>query len=1339
MEECVRERSRARCCLVKVWKDIQDIYEGDFSMRYDFSKMSADTFELMVRSLNERIFGIRCEQYGLGADGQREFVFEGNVKDSAGVEFRGRTIGQVKYKYITTKEDDYTWLVKAIDGELRRFRKKDAAYLPDNYLFYTNIVLTPAKDTGIKDKIEAYIRAHNDIIKHFYVRGYDEICAMLDNNRDVAISYAATILPGDLLVRALEKYEIDYFDTLKRFLFCEFEEEMYPRLEQAGSVTEKKIPIEKVCVDINVMNRQQIRSVKFAEMVFSLGNQILGYRGINLVDELKREENFVLIGGPGKGKSTISQFIAQIYRAYDLQAFGYRDKILKKFIGEFEKSYDYRIDRVRIPFKVVLREYAAWIIRREKEENQSIIQYMQERINKFAGNELPMDTLRRMLREQAWIFFFDGLDEVPESSNRQEVLRQIRRFIITELREAQCDCMIIGTTREQGYSNDFDEEKYLHMEVAELSEEDSRMYIHKLFEVMEEQTERREQYIHIMYEALEDEITGRLMKTPLQVTIIAILVKSGGRPPHERYSLFRQYYDTMVKREKQKGIVATLNDNMDWLEEIHYLVGYRLQSESEMEGNASAEISRDELKKEIRNYVEKNRDDFYETEDEDQEKETKFFMTITQRICFLNENKDGVYSFTIRSMQEYFAGTYLIKGRSDKEALKNIEMTAYKSYWRNALLFALGYIELERKSLEPEIGLLCGQMNGQDNLTRNEYTSDNLCLFGSWLAVDILIENIFRGRPQTKYIRLAAEAIGLVGCANYNKFSSITGIQKDKLVSYVKEEYEENPEGIIKAARLYLKLDENEKNDLEHEIARVRNLVTERQALAIDVNILRNGTCSIAVQYEAVDRTMAALEQGKISDFLPEQVLEEVLYSFDKEDSMELKRNIFLQCLYSGNKHLGWRDLENCLEMQCDVELMIEILKPWNRDILMHKTAKDLTKSIKIDLYDTGIAAAFLSDIQKELQNMNLIYLAEFCGFLLDPTFAKYQDLCRKAEEEEKFLAEKYQRLLKSYVRHEPVSEEEFDRMERERKKEQKYFMQGDFDKLCYKDLNVSIIFFYRFYGNKFSELMNCEKIPFDNLGKLNDDFFDTYMYAATEETRAKNDILDEDENSADGMIRLIYETVRRKKYRHEENRVIAALAGSRFKGNLWKQIPDFLLVDEMLEIEYTYSRNSKIQTEVLEKAIGSIISKLVCDGKESNYLSIIPTWINESIDIKKCISENDMRELEQLEYSVGANLLTMKLLRMCMNENEMPGELLEDLLRCDVPREIVYWELEKVLRYCTVKNKEKIWVEMYLKLEKDDFDRSWKIKEGIINDMIEAKSKAVPSSRGQFLADRNP
>ena len=93
----------------------------------------------------------------------------------SGTVFKGKTIGQVKYKYPTTKMNDYEWLEKEIGNELNRFREKDKEYIPENYLFYTNIVLTPKKDKGVKDKINKYIKENNDIIPNFYVKGYDEI------------------------------------------------------------------------------------------------------------------------------------------------------------------------------------------------------------------------------------------------------------------------------------------------------------------------------------------------------------------------------------------------------------------------------------------------------------------------------------------------------------------------------------------------------------------------------------------------------------------------------------------------------------------------------------------------------------------------------------------------------------------------------------------------------------------------------------------------------------------------------------------------------------------------------------------------------------------------------------------------------------------------------------------------------------------------------------------------------------------------------------------------------------------------------------------------------------
>lgn len=1145
---------------------------------------------------------------------------------------------------------------------------------------------------------------------------------------------AVTILSSDLFATMLEEKEMDYTDILKKYLFCEFEEEMYPRLEQAGSMEDKKIPIEKVCIDIDAIDRMQAKTMKFARNVFSLGNGVLGYKKFDGNEELCRDENFVLVGGPGKGKSTISQFIAQIYRAFALKELGYRDKTVDKFIKEFNRSYDYRIDRIRIPFKVALREYAAWIKRKGADEGVSVLQYMRERIGKFEGNELSVNVLREMLREQAWIFLFDGLDEVPESSNRREVLAQIRMFIAMELREAQCDCMVIGTTREQGYNNDFDEEKYTHMEVAELSKEDSQIYIEKLFAVMEEQTERREEYIRIMYEALEDETTSRLMKTPLQITIIAILVKSGGKPPHERYSLFRQYYDTIVRREKQKNVVATLNDNTGWLDDIHYLLGNRLQKESELAENASAEISKDELQKLISDYIEEKRDDDYEAGSKEEEKENAFLMTITQRICFLSENREGFYSFTIRSMQEYFAGTDLVKDKSDEDAICNIEKIAYRSYWRNALLFALGYIELERKSLEPKIGLLCERMNGKDNILQEDYTSDNLCLFGSWLAVDILIENLFRGKAQNKYIALAVRAAGLDRCTDYNKFSVVTGTQKDKLVRHVKEKCERNPEQTIKAVKLYLKLNENGKNNLSGEIADGMGRLSEEQVLALDIDIVANGMkFGKKVLNASVCRIKEGLEKGQIKQFLPAQVLERLLDAIDSAPGIDLKKNMLLQCLYEKNGFDRFGELielKNWLGFQCDMEKLFMYLSPMYREWYRYGNTKvNLSECVEIACHDREIDETALLAIQEELRALNLEYLAELCEFLLNPTLSGYQELCEKLNKEEVYLAKQYRRVLKYYVRREKFdSEEQFRQIQAERKKDCNSLMKGDFDAVCYKDTDIEFSYSYGYFEYVFDDLMKNGKIHMDNLELLSDVFFYIYPSVAEAQMNIKGSLSDDDTELADGLVRIISETNRRGKYRYRENVLVAVLAGSKFKGNLWKQVPDFLLVDEMLKLELRKDRyrGYLVQTETLQKAIGNIIGKIIYDSKESNYLAIIPTLVNQPIDITKCVSENEIQELEQITYCVGANLLTMRLLKMCMDKNERPGKVLDSFLECDVLRNIVYKEIEIILRYCPVQNKEKLWVETYLRLEKEDFEESGQICQRIMDDMMEMKCNAA-------------
>lgn len=1296
-------------------------------MRYDFNKMDADSFELMIRSLNEKIFGIQCEQYGLGPDGQREFVFEGELTDLAGVRFDGKTIGQVKYKYLTTKTDDFEWLKKEINGELHRFQEKDPSYLPDNYIFYTNVVLTPAKDTGVKDKINKYVKENNHIIKKFLILGYDEICALLDNNRDVAACFSCHILPGDLLMEIIKEYQgrEDYFSALKLFLNLEFKEELYTRMEQAGSLTEQRVSIERVCIDIDVSDNDNT-SVKFAKTIIELGNGVLGYRKriLGQMRELMLDpnENFVLIGGPGQGKTTICQFIAQIYRAYYLYNVG-ENQEARKFISEVESDYHYKINCYRIPFKIVLREYAAWMNRQEIGENQSVITYIQHRIHEVEAETLSIKLIRKMLKELAWIFFFDGLDEVPETSNRKEMLKQLDNFITVELSQAKCDCMIIATTRAQGYNHDFGERRYKHVEVKELSDKDCLKYVEKLFEVMEERSENRKKYLDIMREALKDESVARLLRTPLQATIISILVKSGGKPPHERYSLFNQYYGIIVQREKQKNIVATLNDKTEWIEDIHFLIANKLQKESQKDKNASAEISQDELEALLEHYIEEEQDEFYETSSSLKQKTKQFFDIITQRLCFLGENRAGYFSYSIRSMQEYFAGTYLVKKFSEADAVRNLRNISYRSYWRNALLFALGYIEVHRESMEKEIGILCEEMNGKDNLTKEEYTSENICLFGSWLALDILIEDIFRGKVQRKYILLAVKLLEQKDCS-LEKFKLLSGVPCSKLVAYVEEKYEKKELSNSEWMNLLLIMNENNKNDFYEKILVLLDTFVEDEKINYIIKILEKRFClKKPNEDKLLNQLISYMEAGKIRSFLTERILGMIT---DKKDlSMSLKKEIFIQVIYRDLLRNNIGDILVKIGIAAFENELI-YLNPNDNYILAHERllVVDISQSFQYNVLEINIDKDKFRKLQGKLKELGLIYFCEFCDFLIKPTFQKYNELLEKMQREEIFWKEFYLMALHYYVPDKCYENEtQFKKVLRDKQEDMKSFNKENIKKLMLKGTEVKIHYSFSFFKKDvFDGIFGSGIVNENDITKLNIMFLKSFLFTARFQFENNGNL---EECTVNRIVRIIKEIDKRGEYCYNLNRVLSILLSSGSAEILLKEMPDFAFLDLMLKTEIkeqSFSHGITLKPEEIERAISKIIAKICYDASESNYLALIPTIISDKINIHNCISKQNMIQLEKITYTHPANKLAVKLLKLCMEENTNPRDLLDELFSLDISREVICLELEIFLRFCDVANREALEVMLYLHLQNESFNGKSEIQKRLANHMYEIR-----------------
>lgn len=716
---------------------------------YELDRLNNSEFEHLVQALSTKIFNYNNIVFGSGTDGAREATFEGNCtinEDSTS----GYHVIQAKFKECSSSKDkqDWRWAKKEFEKEMDKFRNKERALrTPNAYIFFTNIKFTAVSKTGGRDKIEEFKKTYFPLIPNIRIYGYDEICKFLDNNRDVATSYSSFILPGDILQELYQFIKInDKKDhkILYKFLIKEFDEDLYSKLEQANELTDKKINLEKVFVDLSISrdNLLEDDSQKFVQFCIDTGNRIWK-------DE---QYKMVFIGGPGQGKSTVTQFLTQIYRAYLLKSLnGKLPEQVKNFI-------DYNIDAdkqpkcYRFPIRIILSDYSEWLNDQKKYgSSYTVLSYIQHRIEYRADEKFScFGNFRIFLEKLSFLFIFDGLDEVPSTSNRGEVITEIDNFINYELKTVSCDAVIIATTRPQGYSNEFDQSKFQHFQLNELDDETCLKYLENLVSNTANSDDDKTRQLKILKEALGTEVTSNIMRTPLQATIMAILVKSGGKPSKDKFSLFNDYYQTMLKREKQKHVLKIISEHEDYINEIHYLLGNELQLSSQRQENSSAYIEILNFKDLVEKYFTEQ-----ELEETDKKKYTSEIMeAITDRLVFITENQDNKIGFAIRSTQEYFSAMYNVHNRSDKDVVNNIKTISESIYWRNVFIFMIGYIAKNKGYLLDSLDSYLGELNGSA-IEIKDVSLSKCSRYGALLSLEILSESILSNWPkqENKFVK----------------------------------------------------------------------------------------------------------------------------------------------------------------------------------------------------------------------------------------------------------------------------------------------------------------------------------------------------------------------------------------------------------------------------------------------------------------------------------------------------------------------------------------------------------------------------------------------------------
>ena len=733
-------------------------------MKHELERLGPEGFEKLIQTLMMTLFGIRVEIYGDGADRQREaLIKDAHYEICNGVEALGRTIVQAKFKKPDGSAKDWDWLRGQLKKELSGFAKKaksEPEFIPETWLFFTNLILTPAKG-GVKDKADDFVDKYRTLIPHIYVLGADEIRALLDAHPEVARRYAAFLTPSDILADAcdyLQQLKLEPLQNLMEHVRQRFQAEAPVRLEQAGAL-DNRIDVRHVYTDMEAIERNGDQRMLdgLAAAILELGDRPHPRDTQNTVETRSTvpENNLVLIGSAGQGKSTLCQYICQLYRA----------ALLEHYCPEVESARGYsreigiqRPNCERFPLLIRLKDYAAWLGKRQEVDNGSVLHYFISQIRDDAEGTVSLPQLRELFKSYSWIFIFDGLDEVPASSNREELLGHISTFLTQDLTETRCDSLVICTSRPQGYDEAFSQRLFRHIELRDMSPSLCMSYVDRLLQYLEPDRALREGYRAVLEKSLDDPLIAKLMVTPLYTSILVLLVKSGSTPPTRRYELFQEYCSTVIRREQQKKLLPHLyeGDNV-WIDELHEQIAYLLQRESETAKNAAAELSLSRCRALIHAYLTAEK-----WQGELEAKADDLLWAMTERLPFLalttTVDNESCVLFPLRSLQEYFAAKYLLRIEDMEERYDTLRAISLSAYWRNVFLFVAGsFSKAGIQSANDVIFSICHRNNGEKGVEPPKQTACQLTLPGSRLALDLLCDNLFeRRRGQDRFLELTA-------------------------------------------------------------------------------------------------------------------------------------------------------------------------------------------------------------------------------------------------------------------------------------------------------------------------------------------------------------------------------------------------------------------------------------------------------------------------------------------------------------------------------------------------------------------------------------------------------
>lgn len=506
--------------------------------------------------------------------------------------------------------------------------------------------------------------------------GFFEVQKVVDNN---AIERVEKILSPDLEKNA-KKLITNYYKVAKKHLdVVKFiGHAVSSNLTRPRNITTSKLYVEPFLS----IEEKETNKKKTVEKLLDKKKKIF-----KMHDVFKRSKHYVILGDPGAGKSLMVKHLILRFMKGNAKTGG-----LKNY-----QSY--------IPFRIELRKYNKDKLR----SNINIVEYLLDILKKeYQLNDVDLKTLNYILDNKYTLFFFDGLDEVFDTTQRSAICEDIINFIS---HNKNIKCLV--TSRFVGYEDSFfPEDMFDTFGIEKFNEKQIDDFVKKFYSVQVSNTYER----RLEIESCKRQLIGvdtNLKSNPLILSLMSLLAINKIIIPDSKLEVYRSCTNTLVEtRDKdEKGLEFNLR-----IKSVRGCFG-KLAYWQYCNMTEENQVSKKLAEKTVSDYLVNNQKiaDSLEAEDIAQE----FLEYAEKRSIYFDDN------FMHKTFLEYYTADYIYTRYHNTSKLNDrdsiIQQYIGNAQWHVIFELLMSMIDEQIVESEPLDKLIEKQLAQHENILEKNY------------------------------------------------------------------------------------------------------------------------------------------------------------------------------------------------------------------------------------------------------------------------------------------------------------------------------------------------------------------------------------------------------------------------------------------------------------------------------------------------------------------------------------------------------------------------------------------------------------------------------------------